>query len=141
MDRTAENLECANTSINAAGSIDPCAGKKGELDYFKWRQKSNGQASYSDGAYRANEHIFNRHVDPTKHLGASKYVVSKAPISSENKMWIVNLLNQETFLNGTATVNGSTIVYSYAFPVTHDLFGNERVPRCHIPRLAIPHPA
>jgi hypothetical protein len=107
---------------------DPCAGKKGELDYFKWRQKANGQPSYADGSYRANEHIFNRHVDPSQYPGASKYAVGMSSMDNGAKMWAVNRTNNDTFHNAIGIGVGNTVVYVYAFPVLNDPMGGGVMP-------------
>jgi hypothetical protein len=106
---------------------DPCEGKKGGLNYFAWKQNADGSPRYHDGSFRANEHIYNVHVDPNHYREVSKYIFAQKDENATpgEKMKFVALMNKATFLNAKGVVNprSKNIEYVYAFDQPDQLDG------------------
>lgn len=85
---------------------DPCAGKKGFLDYDSKNPNTNETG---------REHITKRHINPGMWKEKSKYRSSLIPTSRIfNK---VTLINQATFRGATGyPTNNDTVTYIYAVP-------------------------
>jgi YD repeat-containing protein len=89
---------------------DPCAGKKGGLNYDSPRRRPDQY-----GQTTARGHITYGHIRRDVATDKSKYVASSI-ISDERKFNIVTGLNQATFRLANGYRDGGSIVYIYAVP-------------------------
>jgi RHS repeat-associated protein len=95
---------------------DPCAGKKGSLDYDKRRDTAD-----PNGNWTPRDHITYNHIRNDVEQGKSKYTNSLTPSFAPNSaiFTAVTALNQATFqlATGYRQYNGN-IAYLYAVPAT-----------------------
>jgi hypothetical protein len=93
---------------------DPCAGKKGSLDYDKRRNKPD-----PNGNWTAREHIKYNHIRTDVETGKSKYTNSIGRFASEKVLFAaVTAINQATFQFATGFEDRGRLVYVYAVPET-----------------------